>query len=88
MNPYFVMCLMMWYLGQNYMVIELILARADCENARAVFNYISSKTFYAPPPPDRRSGGILFCPVFHSVLLSETLTLLITFEQSFAISRR
>ena len=31
---------------------------------------------------DRRSGGVLvFLPVFHSVLLSETLTLLITFEQ-------
>ena len=61
------------------------LARAGCENARAVFNYISSTTFYAPPP---QRVAYCFCPVCHSVLLSETLTLLLTFEQSFAISRR
>ena len=32
-------------------------------------------------PRDQRSGAFCFCPVCHSVLLSETLTLLITFEQ-------
>ena len=30
---------------------------------------------------DRKSGGYWFCPVCHSVILSETLTLLVTFEQ-------
>ena len=35
--------------------------------------------FYAPEIEDR--GAYCFCPVCHSVLLSETLTLLITFEQ-------
>ena len=35
--------------------------------------------FYAPEIEDR--GAYFFCPVCHSVLLSETLTLLITFEQ-------
>ena len=64
------------------------LARAGCENARAVFNYISSTTFNAPPPQIEDRVAYCFCPVCHSVLLSETLTLLITFEQSFDISRR
>ena len=64
------------------------LARAGCENARAVFNYISSTTFYAPTREIEDRVAYCFCPVCHSVLLSETLTLLITFEQSFAISRR
>ena len=36
-------------------------------------------SFYAPEIEDR--GAYCFCPVCHSVLLSETLTLLITFEQ-------
>ena len=35
--------------------------------------------FYAPEIEDR--GAYCFCPVCHSVLLSETLTLLTTFEQ-------
>ena len=35
--------------------------------------------FYAPEIEDR--GTYCFCPVCHSVLLSESLTLLITFEQ-------
>ena len=35
--------------------------------------------FYVPEIEDR--GVYSFCPVCHSVILSETLTLLITFEQ-------
>ena len=35
--------------------------------------------FYAPEIED--GGTYCFCPVCHSVILSETLTLLITFEQ-------
>ena len=35
--------------------------------------------FYAPEIEDR--GAFCYCLVCHSVILSETLTLLITFEQ-------
>ena len=41
--------------------------------------YLYVSYFYAPEIEDR--GAYCFCPVCHSVLLSETLTLLITFEQ-------
>ena len=36
-------------------------------------------SFYAPEIEER--GAYCFCPVCHSVIFSETLTLLITFEQ-------
>ena len=32
-------------------------------------------------PLDRCSGAYCFCPVYHSIILSETFTLIITFEQ-------
>ena len=37
------------------------------------------RIYYAPEIENW--GAYCFCPVCHSVLLSETLTLLITFEQ-------
>ena len=37
--------------------------------------------FFLPPRSKIGGGGYCFGPVCHSVLLSETLTLLITFEQ-------
>ena len=40
----------------------------------------SSKCFFMPPRM-KIGGAYCFCSVCHSVLLSETLTLLITFEQ-------
>ena len=38
-----------------------------------------SLDFFGPESEDR--GTYRFCPACHSVILSETLTLLITFEQ-------
>ena len=41
--------------------------------------FIKCNCFYAPEIEDREA--YCFCPVCHSVILSETLTLLITFDQ-------
>ena len=51
-------------------------SKVDCSlNIHMVY----LNNFYAPKIEDQ--GAYRFCPVCHIVLLSETLTLLITFEQ-------
>ena len=52
----------------------------DLSPAQHMFHsQVKQNYFYAPEIEDREA--YCFCPVCHSVLLSETLTLLITFEQ-------
>ena len=66
----------------NEMSIIQILKIWKYENVIRIknpFSLFSVKTFYAPEIEDR--GACCFCPVCHSVILSETLTSLITFEQ-------
>ena len=46
---------------------------------KQILSMVHSNHFYAPEIKDR--GAYCFCPVCHSVLFSETLTLLISFEQ-------
>ena len=48
-------------------------------NLENICKSTNNLSFYAPEIEDR--GAYCFCPVCHSVILSETLTLLITFEQ-------
>ena len=61
---------------EHIATLVLVLSSYFFTGACSWFYWLS---FYAPEVEDR--GAYCFCPVCHSVLLSETLTMLITFEQ-------
>ena len=61
-----------------FLIVELCLINLHWSLALLI-KIFSWKTFYAPEIEDW--GAYCFCPVCHSVILSKTLTLLITFEQ-------